>query len=83
MAFSISRFVYGSASKMAYKLLELTNMGLYWDTCASLYSTKTLAELAVRAGTEGGGCGETERDKGVVMERQSVLWRNREGCIEY
>ncbi|XP_063884386.1 intermembrane lipid transfer protein VPS13D-like isoform X2 [Scylla paramamosain] len=39
------RYVFGSASKMAYKLLELTNMGLYWDTSASLYSDKPLAEL--------------------------------------
>ncbi|XP_050720689.1 intermembrane lipid transfer protein VPS13D-like isoform X3 [Eriocheir sinensis] len=42
----IPRFVYGSSSKMAYKLLELTNMGLYWDTSATLYSNKTLTELA-------------------------------------
>ena len=33
---------------MAYKLLELTNMGLYWDTSASLYSGKAQAELTVR-----------------------------------
>ncbi|XP_042225636.1 vacuolar protein sorting-associated protein 13D-like isoform X3 [Homarus americanus] len=43
----IPRFVYGGNSKMAYKLLELTNMGLYWDTSADVFSDKSLGELAV------------------------------------
>nr|XP_045619802.1 vacuolar protein sorting-associated protein 13D-like isoform X1 [Procambarus clarkii]XP_045619809.1 vacuolar protein sorting-associated protein 13D-like isoform X1 [Procambarus clarkii] len=42
----IPRFVYGGDSKMAYKLLELTNMGLYWDTTTEVYSGKSFGELA-------------------------------------
>ncbi|XP_071526978.1 intermembrane lipid transfer protein VPS13D [Panulirus ornatus] len=43
----IPRFVYGE-TKMAYKLLELTNMGIYWDTSADVYSNKSLGELAAQ-----------------------------------
>lgn len=32
---------------MAYKLLELQNMGIYWDTTADVYSNMSLGELAV------------------------------------
>ncbi|CAL4157427.1 unnamed protein product, partial [Meganyctiphanes norvegica] len=42
----IPRFVYGGDSKMAYKLLELTNLGFYWDTNSEVYSNKTISELA-------------------------------------
>ncbi|XP_076064677.1 vacuolar protein sorting 13D isoform X4 [Oratosquilla oratoria] len=42
----IPRFVYGGASKMAYKLLELQNLAIYWDTSSEVYSNKTLSEIA-------------------------------------
>ncbi|XP_064107510.1 intermembrane lipid transfer protein VPS13D-like isoform X2 [Macrobrachium nipponense] len=42
----IPRFVYGGNCKMAYKLLELNNMGVYWDTNTEMYSSKSLADLA-------------------------------------
>ncbi|XP_047493790.1 vacuolar protein sorting-associated protein 13D-like isoform X6 [Penaeus chinensis] len=42
----IPRFVYGGNTKMAYKLLELQNMGIYWDTTAEVYSNMSLGELA-------------------------------------
>ncbi|KAK7067615.1 Vacuolar protein sorting-associated protein 13D [Halocaridina rubra] len=43
----IPRFVYGGNCKMAYKLLELNNMGIYWDTKAEVYSDKSIGEMAV------------------------------------
>ena len=32
---------------MAYKLLELKNMSVYWDTSAEIYSNKSVSELSV------------------------------------
>ncbi|KAK3881484.1 hypothetical protein Pcinc_014068 [Petrolisthes cinctipes] len=40
------RFVSGVDSKMAFKLLELNNMGIYWDTSTTIFSESSLGELA-------------------------------------
>lgn len=47
---SCTRFVSGVDAKMAFKLLELNNMGIYWDTSSTNFSEISLGELAVSEG---------------------------------
>ncbi|KAL7638274.1 UNVERIFIED_CONTAM: hypothetical protein RMT77_010838 [Armadillidium vulgare] len=42
----IPKFVYATEKSISYKLLELKNFGVYWDSSTTIYSSKSLGELA-------------------------------------
>ncbi|KAB7501647.1 Vacuolar protein sorting-associated protein 13D [Armadillidium nasatum] len=42
----IPKFVYTTEKSISYKLLELKNFGVYWDSSTTIYSSKSLGELA-------------------------------------